>query len=109
MIYIAESVTSSHPDKVCDQISDAILDECLKQDSRSRVAIETMGGHGKIYLVGEITTNANFDYKKVALKTYRLCGYKDKVDMEVNISKQSSEIKQGVDKEGAGDQGVMVG
>lgn len=105
----AEYVTPSHPDKVCDQISDAILDECLKQDKNSRVAVEAMGGHGKLKLTGEITTGASVDYKKIAKKVYEDCGYDDTIDVETNISKQSQEISQGVDVGGAGDQGIMIG
>lgn len=100
----AESVTAYHPDKICDRISDAILDACLEQDPMSRVAVETMGGHGKIYLTGEITTKAEIDPKAIALKVY---GRPAKVYS--NIAKQSPEIAQGVDTGGAGDQGVMIG
>jgi S-adenosylmethionine synthetase len=108
MTHTAEIVTAWHPDKICDQISDAILDECLKQDPMSRVAVETMGGHGKIFLTGEITTKAEVDYKKVAKGIYK--GLLDK-DIEVysNIVSQCPEISKGVDKGGAGDQGVMIG
>lgn len=108
MIYTAESVTAWHPDKICDQISDAILDECLKQDKYSRVAVETMGGHGKIFLTGEITTNAEVDYKKVAKKIYKELLNKD-IEVYSNIVSQAPEISKGVDKGGAGDQGVMIG
>lgn len=108
-IRTAEYVTPSHPDKVCDQISDAILDACLREDKNSRVAVETMGGHGKLKITGEITTGADPDYKKIAEEVYRNCGYEDDLDIEVNISKQSQEISQGVDTGGAGDQGIMVG
>ncbi len=104
----AEVVSAWHPDKICDQISDAILDECLKQDPNSRVAVETMGGHGQIHLTGEITTTAVVDYCKVAKDVYKdLLG----IDIEVdcNISKQSPDIALGVDTGGAGDQGMMVG
>jgi S-adenosylmethionine synthetase len=104
MIYIAESVTPYHPDKICDRISDAILDECLRQDPMSRVAVETMGGHGEIFLTGEITTKAEVDYEQVALKVY---GRPAKV--YTHITTQSPEISQGVNTGGAGDQGVMVG
>ena len=62
----AESVSPMHPDKICDRISDAILDECLKQDPMSRVAIETMGGHGIITITGELTTSAYVDMRTIA-------------------------------------------
>lgn len=105
----AESVSAGHPDKVCDQISDAILDECLRQDSESRVAVETMGGHGQIYLCGEITTKAEFSAEQIALKVYRDIGYNNKVSVTSNIVCQSPDISMGVDAGGAGDQGIMVG
>lgn len=108
-IKTAESVAIGHPDKVCDQISDAILDECLKQDKNSRVAVEALGGHNKIYIAGEITTNAKVNYEKIAKEVYKSCGYADKVDITVNIVEQSNQIAQGVNTGGAGDQGIMVG
>lgn len=109
-IRTAESVAIGHPDKICDQISDAILDECLKQDQRSRVAVETMGGHGKIYITGELTTNAkNVDFEQIAKDVYKSCGNQDAVEVNVNIVQQSQQIAQGVDIGGAGDQGIMVG
>lgn len=92
-----------HPDKICDRISDAILDECLKQDPMSRVAIETMGGHGIITITGELTTKAFVDCRKIVDKIAP--GY----GVQVNIVQQSPEIASGVDRGGAGDQGVMVG
>ncbi len=108
-IKTAESVAIGHPDKICDQISDAILDACLAQDTHSRVAVETMGGHGHIYITGEITSHANPDYSAIAKKVYKECGSKDKVEVFVNVVKQSPQIKAGVDIGGAGDQGIMVG
>lgn len=104
MLITAESVSPKHPDKICDRISDAILDACLAQDPYSRVAIETMGGHGLITLTGELTTNANIDVVQVAK---RIAG--EKYQVNTNIVQQSSEIAQGVDVGGAGDQGIMVG
>lgn len=110
MIKTAESVKRGHPDKICDQISDAILDECLKYDSASRVAVETMGGHGKIYICGEITTNAVIDFKKIAKDVYQEVGYDPKeVEVVNNLVVQSPDIAMGVDAGGAGDQGIMVG
>lgn len=108
-IYTVESVTSGHPDKICDQISDAILDECLRQDRKSRVAIETLGSHGLLVIGGEVTTKANFNAKKIAKKIYRDIGYTDKLKIITKIVKQSPDIAQGVDTGGAGDQGIMYG
>lgn len=107
--YTAESVTSGHPDKVCDQISDAILDECLKQDPRSRVAIECLGAHGELFIGGELTTNAEIEAKKIATQIYQQLGYQDKLKIRTNIIQQSPDIAQGVDTGGAGDQGIMYG
>ena len=112
MIQTAEAVSRAHPDKVCDQISDAILDHCLKHDLYSRVAIETLGGHGNIVLTGEITTNAPITknvYENIAREVYKDNGYTDDIDVSVYVSGQSNEIKKGVDNDGAGDQGIMVG
>jgi len=108
-IYTVESVTSGHPDKICDQISDAILDECLAQDPKSRVAIESFGGHNLLLVGGEVTTNANVDFKKIAEDVYRKIGYEDDLKIITNISCQSPDIAQGVDTGGAGDQGIMYG
>src|SRR3989344_3441420 len=96
-IYTVESVTSGHPDKVCDQISDAILDECLKQDPFSRVAVETFGSHGLLVIGGEITSKAEVDYETVAKRVYADIGYTDELKVIVNIVKQSPDIAQGVD------------
>lgn len=99
----AEFVTPNHPDKLCDRISDAILDECLRQDPYSRVAIETMGGHGIITVTGEMTTNAYVNVKDVVESV--VGGY----GVQSNIVSQSPEIARGVDDGGAGDQGIMRG
>ncbi len=107
--YTVESVTNGHPDKICDQISDAILDECLKQDPDSRVAVETMGSHGLIIVAGEITTKADINPAQIATKVYRHIGYIDKIKVISHITKQSADISQGVDTGGAGDQGIMYG
>lgn len=101
----AEFVSPMHPDKICDQISASILDECLKQDPNSRVAIEILGGHGKIVVMGEITSNAKIDIKNIVLKEL---GSKD-FEILINVSSQSTEIARGVDNDGAGDQGIMIG
>ncbi len=100
----AEVVTPNHPDKICDRISDAILDECLKQDPDTRAAIETMGGHGIITVTGELTTKAFVDVPEVVKRVYG----KD-IGVQTNIVRQSPEIAQGVDTGGAGDQGIMIG
>jgi S-adenosylmethionine synthetase len=100
----AECVTPLHPDKICDRISDAILDACLEQDPDSRVAVETMGGHGIITITGEVTTRAYFNAREIAQK---IAG--DHYGVQVNIVSQSPEIANGVDTGGAGDQGIMVG
>jgi len=100
----AEVVTPSHPDKICDRISDAILDECLKQDPNTRAAIETMGGHGIITVTGEVTTQAFVDVPEVVKRVYG----KD-IGVQTNIVRQSPEIAVGVDTGGAGDQGIMIG
>ncbi len=107
--YTTESVTSGHPDKVCDQISDAILDECLRQDPYSRVAVETFGSHGTLMIGGEVTTKAKINYKKIAEKVYKDIGYTEKLDILVKVAQQSPDIAMGVDREGAGDQGIMYG
>lgn len=104
MLKTAECVTPNHPDKLCDRISDAILDACLEQDPMSRVAIETMGGHGIITITGELTTQA---YVNVHEVVRNIVG--DKYGIQTNIVQQSPEIAQGVDTGGAGDQGIMVG
>lgn len=107
--YTVESVTSGHPDKVCDQISDAILDAFLKLDPNSRVAVETFGGHGKLVIGGEVTSKGNVDYVKVAREVYKNIGYKEHLQISAHIVKQSPDIAMGVDTGGAGDQGIMYG
>src|SRR6266550_3977940 len=109
MIRTAESVSIGHPDKICDQISDAVLDACLKDDPNTRAAIEVLGGHGVINVTGELTTTAYVNIRKVAKQVYTDCGYDEEIGVIVNVVEQSPEIKQGVDHDGAGDQGIMVG
>lgn len=104
MFKTAESVSPGHPDKMCDQISDAILDACLEQDPTARAAIEVMGGHGSVVVIGELTTTAFVDIHPIVR---RICG--EGIGVLTNIVKQSPEIAQGVDTGGAGDQGIMVG
>ncbi|OGE81166.1 MAG: hypothetical protein A3E98_02330 [Candidatus Doudnabacteria bacterium RIFCSPHIGHO2_12_FULL_48_11] len=104
MIRTAESVSPLHPDKICDRVSDAVLDELLEQDPHSRVAVETMGGHGIITVTGEITTSGYVNVREIV---HRLLG--NKYGVQVNIVEQSPQIARGVDAGGAGDQGIMVG
>lgn len=99
----AESVSPKHPDKLCDQISDALLDAYLASDPDARVAIDVAGGHGKVFVVGEVTSKAKVDVGPIVK---RIAG---EVDVIVKLVQQSPEIAQGVDTGGAGDQGIMVG
>lgn len=107
--YTVESVTSGHPDKICDQISDAILDAYLKVDEKSRVAVETFGGHGKLVIGGEVTSKGKVDYVKIAREVYKKIGYTNKLEISAHIVTQSPDIALGVDTGGAGDQGIMYG
>ncbi|MBP5512025.1 methionine adenosyltransferase domain-containing protein [Candidatus Saccharibacteria bacterium] len=100
----AESVSPKHPDKLCDRISDAILDAYLKQDKYSRVAAETCGGHGVVFVTGEITSTGEVDIPAIV---HEIAG--PEVEVHTKIVKQSPEIAQGVDTGGAGDQGIMIG
>ncbi|WP_348745766.1 methionine adenosyltransferase, partial [uncultured Herbaspirillum sp.] len=123
-LFTSESVSEGHPDKVADQISDAILDAIFTQDPHSRVAAETLCNTGLVVLAGEITTRANVDYIDVARETIKRIGY-DNADFGIDYKscavlvaydKQSPDIAQGVDEgrgvdleQGAGDQGLMFG
>ena len=131
--FTSESVTEGHPDKICDAISDAVLDACLAQDPMSRVACETAVTTGLVLIMGEITTNANIDFQTIARDTIREIGYTDAAmgfdantcAVIVAMDKQSADIAMGVDKAlearenemseeqidaiGAGDQGMMFG
>ena len=109
LLFTSESVTEGHPDKICDQVSDAILDECLRQDPMSRVAMESFGGHGVLTLGGELTTNAKVNFVEVAKKVYRDIGHDLDLVVNTHIVQQSPDIAQGVDTGGAGDQGIMYG
>jgi len=134
LMFTSESVTEGHPDKLCDQISDAVLDACLEQDPRSRVACETAAKTGFVMLLGEITTRANFNYDELARKVINEIGYDSSekgfdgntCGVLVAIAKQSGDIAMGVDHAlesrdghhltdeevesiGAGDQGMMFG
>ena len=126
-IFSSESVGEGHPDKVCDTISDAVLDACLAQDPRSRVACETYAKSNLVVVGGEITTQAKLDFNAIAREAIREIGYThdddvfhaDRVLILNAITSQSPDIKQGVDakaaegkktaEQGAGDQGLMFG
>ena len=116
-LFTSESVTEGHPDKVCDQISDAVLDAVLAADPRGRVACESMAKDQTVYVMGEITTSATPDIEKLVRETVRQIGYTDAsagfsaetCEVKVNLTRQSSDIAQGVDTGGAGDQGLMFG
>ena len=116
-LFTSESVTEGHPDKIADQISDAILDACLAQDPMSRVACETLTCTGLVVVAGEITSKAHLDVQTLVRETIREIGYDDALKgFDCNtcsvisaINKQSPDIAQGVDTGGAGDQGMMFG
>jgi S-adenosylmethionine synthetase len=128
-LFTSESVTEGHPDKLCDYISDSILDSFLEKDENSRVACETVAGKGEIFITGEITSKAEVDIEKVVRQAIKEVGYDNsEIDMDyrtckiiISLSKQSPDIALGVDKsletkkgegiesEGAGDQGLMFG
>jgi S-adenosylmethionine synthetase len=122
--FTSESVSEGHPDKVCDYISDSILDACLSQDTKSRVACETLVKSDTVVLAGEITTNATLDYDKIVRQAVKEIGYTDATEPFCDttlklislITRQSNEISQGVTEatsqsgdQGAGDQGIMFG
>lgn len=116
-LFTSESVCAGHPDKICDQISDAIVDAALSQDPRSRTGIETVAGANQICLFGEIKTNAQIDYETVVRDTVKRLGYTvpawgfsyQESSFSNDIHEQSPEIAMGVDQDGAGDQGMMFG
>ena len=122
--FTSESVSEGHPDKVCDYISDSVLDACFEQDPRSRVACETLVKSDHVVLAGEITTNAKIDYDKIVRQAVKEIGYTDATEPFCDhtlklvslITRQSNEIDQGVTAttsqsgdQGAGDQGIMFG
>lgn len=108
MIRTAECVSPMHPDKMCDRISDTLLDLHLEQDSNSRVAIETCGGMGEVYITGEVTSNAVVTKENI-IKVVHDVTTDDTINVIININSQSPEIANGVDTGGAGDQGIMIG
>jgi S-adenosylmethionine synthetase len=116
-LFTSESVTEGHPDKIADQISDAILDACLKEDPYSRVACETLTCTGLVVVAGEITTKAYVDFQTLVRDTVNKIGYDDALKgfdsntcaVISTINRQSPDIAQGVDTGGAGDQGMMFG
>ena len=119
-IFTSESVSEGHPDKICDQISDAILDECLKSDSNSRVACETLIKNNTVIVAGEITSEANVDYEAIARKVIKDIGYIENdlgftysgFEFQNLISEQSKDIDAGISGNevlGSGDQGLMFG
>lgn len=115
--FTSESVTEGHPDKVADLISDSILDEYLKQDKYSRVAVETFVTGNTVTIAGQVTSKGQVDIENVVRQTIKNIGYdNEKTDMDyrtckinVDITKQSPDIALGVDDGGAGDQGIMFG
>ncbi len=104
MIKTAEFITPKHPDKICDLIADTILDAYMAEDPSSRVAVEVMGGHGKVMVTGEVTSGASVNIVDIVKSIEG-----DHTEVDVRIDKQSLFIAQGVDVGGAGDQGIMVG
>lgn len=122
--FTSESVTEGHPDKLCDQISDAVLDEILKLDENARCAVECCAAYDRLLIMGEVTTTAEIDYEKIARGTIKKIGYihgsfaYDKCRIDVAVHRQSPDIAMGVDRAeskdiydsfGAGDQGMMFG
>ncbi len=115
--FTSESVTEGHPDKLCDTISDEVLDACLKQDKNARVAIETFASNNNITIAGQLSTTANINVEEIVRETIKKIGYDNsKIDMDyrtcnitIDIEKQSPDIAMGVDVGGAGDQGIMFG
>lgn len=115
-LFTSESVCAGHPDKICDAISDAILDAALMQDPHARTGIETVAGANRICLFGEIKTTANLDFESIARAKIKKLGYNvpawgfsQESSFDNDIHQQSPEIAQGVDQDGAGDQGMMFG
>lgn len=108
MIRTAECVSPMHPDKMCDRISDTLLDLHLKHDPNSRVAIETAGGNGLVYVTGEVTSQYEITDEEI-IQVVKDITTDDSIEVIINLNTQSPEISQGVDTGGAGDQGIMTG
>ena len=113
-IFTSESITEGHPDKVCDKIADSILDEALRQDPESKMAVEATIKDDFVLIYGEANTKAHIDYEKIAKDTIKKIGYTEDYTVLVKVNKQSSEINSAVinqenDEVGAGDQGIMFG
>jgi S-adenosylmethionine synthetase len=108
MIRTAECVSPMHPDKMCDRISDTLLDLHLTHDPNSRVAIETMGGNMEVYISGEVTSNYKISQEEIEDIVHQITK-DDKIMVTTNLNQQSPEIANGVDTGGAGDQGIMIG
>ena len=106
MIKTAECVSPMHPDKMCDRISDTLLDLYLQGDPNSRVAIETCWGNGKVFITGEVTSNTEVSDDDIKTIVHNISGVED---VTIHLNSQSPEISQGVDTGGAGDQGIMIG
>ena len=106
--FTSEAVCAGPPDKVCDQISDAVLDAALIVDSRARVAVETLATANKLVLAGEVSLKGKLDFTDIARKKMEDLGYGE-VEVEVFIHEQSADIARGVNEGGAGDQGMMFG
>ncbi|MCI5051412.1 MAG: methionine adenosyltransferase domain-containing protein [Candidatus Pacebacteria bacterium] len=107
-VFTAEYVSPKHPDKMCDRISDAILEKFTNQDPNSRVAVETLGGHGKVFIVGEVTSSGTIKQSEYEQIVADITGV-DSYEVIVHIVQQSSEIATGVNTGGAGDQGIVIG
>lgn len=109
--YSNEIVFRGHPDKVCDQISDAILDSCLKDDKNSRCGIEVAGGKNKIFITGEVTTNSKIDVVRITKRVLKDVGYRTNYEIINNLGNQSEDIALGTNENvgGAGDNGMMFG
>jgi len=108
MIRTAECVSPMHPDKMCDRISDTLLDLYLEGDPNSRCAIETCGGLGEVYITGEVTSNTNVTKDEIIKAVHQVTN-DNTIKVIINLNTQSPEIAQGVDTGGAGDQGIMIG
>ena len=115
-IYTCEQVSNGHPDKICDQIADAVVTDCLQHDKDSRVATECLLKNHRLVIAGELTSKHKPDYRRLAEEVFDRIGYEKLgygmehyLDISILVSEQSPDIALGVDKGGAGDQGIMFG